>query len=42
MCVISMSLLQIYFLYPTIFNPLAADNFKKYKKKHTPYNNAIL
>ena len=25
-----------------ILNPLPADNFKKYKKKHTPNNNAIL
>ena len=23
-------------------NPLPADNIKKYKKKHTPKNNAIL
>ena len=23
-------------------NPLPADNFKKYKKKHTPNNNEIL
>ena len=23
-------------------NPLPADNFRKYKKKHTPKNNAIL
>ena len=25
-----------------ILIPLPADNFKKYKKKHTPNNNAIL
>ena len=25
-----------------LWNPLPADNFKEYKKKHTPNNNAIL
>ena len=26
----------------SLHNPLPADNFRKYKKKHTPKNNVIL